>query len=260
MSERDDDFLSRWSRRKVEARDGGLNKKTKSPPMPEHKPGRMRTDPPALKEIAQEVEAEAGVTAEPELVREAALQPDQAPVPADDVSDTAPGTEDTATGAESEQKADPEAYENFDFESLNYASDYTQFMKKGVPEAVRRRALRMLWGSNPILANIDGLNDYDEDFTDAALAVKVLSSNYKPGLVHLTEEERNASYSEEARKAGPQPSDEEEQEEGGDDLDVEDSDVEDMEDDDATPGDVRTAATPEGDGGDKETPDSDDVA
>lgn len=261
MSERDNDFLSRWSRRKVEARGGGLSKKPESEPMPVHKPGRMRTDPPVPREVAEAAETE--VTAEPELVREAALQPDQAPVPADDAGSPDASAPDTsapdASAAEpgSEEAVDPDEYKNFDFDGLNYASDYTQFLKEGVPEAVRRRALRMLWGSNPILANIDGLNDYDEDFTDAALAVKVLSSNYKPGLGHLTEEERIASYSEEARKAGPQPDDEDEV---SDDLDVEDADVEDMDDDDESPDDVRSAAAPEGDGGDKDTPDKDDMA
>ncbi len=223
MSERDDDFLSRWSRRKVDARDGGLQKK---PVEPVHKPGRMRTDPPAPKEVDEATEA----VAEPELVREAALQPEQTPASAEDanVEETDP---------ESEEVADPEKFKDFDFDSLNYGSDYTQFMKKGVPEAIRKRALRKLWGSNPILANIDGLNDYDEDFTDAALAVKVLTSNYKPGLGYLTEEERNASYSEEARKAGPQPDDEGE---ASDDQGVEDADAEDMDESDE-PDDVRTA-------------------
>ena len=252
MSEGDNDFLSRWSRRKVEARSDGLSKK---PAEPVHKPGRMRTDPPKPKEADEAVEAnaDAEVIAEPELVREAALQPDQVPVP-EDTSATDAGNSETEP--EIEEDVDPESYENFDFDSLNYASDYTQFLKKGVPEAVRRRALRMLWGSNPILANIDGLNDYDEDFTDAALAVKVLTSNYKPGLGHLTEEERIASYSDEARKAGPQLDDEDEV---SDDLDVEDADVEDMDDDDEPSGDVRTAATPEGDGKASDTPDKDDT-
>jgi hypothetical protein len=37
-------------------------------------------------------------------------------------------------------------------------------MREGVPEALRNRALRKLWLSDPVLANLDGLNDYDEDF------------------------------------------------------------------------------------------------
>ncbi len=248
MSEGDNDFLSRWSQRKVEARDGGLQKKQDEPV---HKPGRMRTDPPmpkepVPKEVAPEGQADA---AEIELVQEAALQPDQAPVPADAST--------TDTGPEIDEAVDPKQYDDFDFDSLNYASDYTQFLKKGVPEAVRRRALRMLWGSNPILANIDGLNDYDEDFTDAALAVKVLSTSYKPGTGYLTEEERIASYSEEARKAGPQSGDEDEV---SDDLDAELSETEDMDDEDESPGDIRSTDATISDGGDEDTPDKDDIA
>jgi hypothetical protein len=84
---------------------------------------------------------------------------------------------------------DESAYADFDFDALDYNSDYTQFMEKDVPEMVRRRALRALWRSDPILANVDGLNDYDEDFTDAALVVENLASAYKPGKGYASEED-----------------------------------------------------------------------
>lgn len=48
-----------------------------------------------------------------------------------------------------------------DIESLTFDSDFTVFLRQGVPEAIKRRALRKLWSSNPVLANLDGLNDYD---------------------------------------------------------------------------------------------------
>jgi hypothetical protein len=51
-----------------------------------------------------------------------------------------------------------------DIDTLDKDSDYTVFMREGVPEALRNRALRKLWLSDPVLANLDGLNDYDEDF------------------------------------------------------------------------------------------------
>jgi hypothetical protein len=51
-----------------------------------------------------------------------------------------------------------------DIESLTYESDFTVFMAKGVPKALRNQALKTLWRSNPILANLDGLNDYDLDY------------------------------------------------------------------------------------------------
>ena len=231
MSERDNDFLSRWSRRKVEARDGDLQKKQ---PEPQHKPGRMRTEPPKPKDAAPLGEAGGEVP-----VERAAL-PEQ-------------GEPQATTGEAASDGADPSEaprvpsdWENFDFESLHYGSDYTQFMKKGVPEAVRRRALRMLWQSNPVLANIDGLNDYDEDFTDAAMVVKAFSSSYKVGSGYLTEEERLASYSEEARTVGSDAPDEEMPDADVDDAD--DMDVEDMEDGDDF-GDETRISQDESDGG-----------
>lgn len=67
-----------------------------------------------------------------------------------------------------------------DPDAIELGTDITGFMQKEIPELLRRRALRSLWKSNPVLAVLDGLNDYDEDFTNAAAtgAVKTL---YKVG-------------------------------------------------------------------------------
>lgn len=48
-----------------------------------------------------------------------------------------------------------------DIETLSYGSDFTVFLQQGVPELLRRQALRKLWRSDPVLANLDGLNDYE---------------------------------------------------------------------------------------------------
>jgi len=72
---------------------------------------------------------------------------------------------DDATDAEEHE---PHPAEGIDIDTLEYDSDFTVFMKDKVPKTLKRMALRKLWLSNPILANVDGLNDYDEDFTDAA--------------------------------------------------------------------------------------------
>ncbi len=50
-------------------------------------------------------------------------------------------------------------------EDLEPDSDYTPFMEAGVPEQLQRLALRKLWLSDPVLANVDGLVDYGEDFS-----------------------------------------------------------------------------------------------
>ena len=56
-----------------------------------------------------------------------------------------------------------------DIESLDKDSDYTPFMQEGVPDELKNLALRALWRSDPVLANLDGLNDYEENFKVAGL-------------------------------------------------------------------------------------------
>ena len=51
-----------------------------------------------------------------------------------------------------------------DVEELGAESDYRPFLQRTVTPALRRLALRRLWRSDPVFANLDGLNDYDEDF------------------------------------------------------------------------------------------------
>ena len=59
--------------------------------------------------------------------------------------------------------------------------DFAAFMKTGVPAALKRRALRRLWTLNPVLANVDGLVEYGEDYTDAATVVANLQTGYQVG-------------------------------------------------------------------------------
>ena len=49
-------------------------------------------------------------------------------------------------------------------DSLTKESDFTPFLADKVPEFIRRRALAVLWRSDPVLANLDGLNDYDLNY------------------------------------------------------------------------------------------------
>lgn len=66
-------------------------------------------------------------------------------------------------------------------DGMKKGDDFKPFMQKGVPGYLRKRALRTLWGSNPILANVDGLVDYGEDFTDAAMVPDVINTLYTVG-------------------------------------------------------------------------------
>ncbi|TYC48245.1 DUF3306 domain-containing protein [Rhodobacterales bacterium] len=86
--------------------------------------------------------------------------------------------------AELEQKSDAEILEELglpDPDTMTMEDDFKRFLVKTVPERLRRRALRRLWISNPVLANLDGLNDYDEDFTDIAVPEGGVRTAYQVG-------------------------------------------------------------------------------
>lgn len=191
MANRDDDFLARWSRRKADARQG-LTKK----PLSDVESGAQKADastrldnaPPPVPEVTAGADNVAAADPDMSFAEQLRMEESEPTIP----QNLTPAARDEEAGPDDEAYAE---FKDVDFAKLNYKTDYTRFMEKGVPEAVRKRALRALWSSNPILANIDGLNDYDEDFTDAALAVKgLLQTAYKPGTGYLTEEERLASY------------------------------------------------------------------
>jgi len=76
-----------------------------------------------------------------------------------------------------------------DIDSLDAGSDFSAFMKEGVPEELKSRALRKLWRVDPAFAHVDGLLDYDDDFTDAALVVEGLKTIYKVGKGMVSDED-----------------------------------------------------------------------
>lgn len=71
-----------------------------------------------------------------------------------------PGDEDAGGRAPAEVPEPPLP----DVATLGPGSDYRPFLDRRVAPEVRRLALRKLWRSDPRFANLDGLNDYDEDF------------------------------------------------------------------------------------------------
>lgn len=86
--------------------------------------------------------------------------------------------------AENEALSEQEVLEKYDLPSpdqIELGTDITGFLNKEIPEYLRRKALRGLWRSNPVLAVLDGLNDYDEDFTDAAFAGQTVKTIYQVG-------------------------------------------------------------------------------
>ncbi len=113
-----------------------------------------------------------------------------------------PPTETHAT-AEPDAEAQRRLVESLpDVDSLTEESDFTAFLQQGVPDELRQRALRKLWRLNPVFANLDGLNDYDLDYTDAAAVVENLKTAYRAGKGYLTPQEADEapSASAEARR------------------------------------------------------------
>lgn len=112
--------------------------------------------------------------------------------------------------AGTEAKDDAEILAELDLpdpDSLELGDEISGFMSKAVPDRLRRRALRRFWRLNPILANVDGLVDYGEDFTDAACVIENMQTTYQVGkgmLYHVQEMERQEAAAAEAA-ANPEP-------------------------------------------------------
>ena len=88
----------------------------------------------------------------------------------------------------SESEANRLAAEAIDLEKVEYGFDFSVFMKRGVPDVLRKKALKKFFNSNPVLANLDGLNDYDEDFNNPLHMV--YKSSWDVGRGFLTEAEK----------------------------------------------------------------------
>jgi len=62
------------------------------------------------------------------------------------------------------------------------------FFKEGVPDRLRQIALRRVWRLNPIIRFADAeINDYHEDFTDAATVIEGMETAYKVGKGYLSD-------------------------------------------------------------------------
>lgn len=151
--------LRRWSRLKT---DGDADTGDQPPPdVPATEEGYAAPDPHAMPGGA--------------AIRRGATVPAMASLVIDEVADDVVGAEedvadvsavDTAPAEDPPLTPEEEAIVKDlpPFESLTKDSDYTPFLADKVPEFIRRRALSILWRSDPVLANLDGLNDYDENF------------------------------------------------------------------------------------------------
>lgn len=86
-------------------------------------------------------------------------------------------------------------------ESLNGESDFTPFMREGVPEFIKKKAMRILWRANPLFSFRDEMNDYDEDYNVVHQIIDSSFGSYQVGRGHLSEEELQNMMPEEAKRA-----------------------------------------------------------
>lgn len=94
-----------------------------------------------------------------------------------------------AEAAKLEERPDEEILAELNLpepETLDSADAVRDFLNAEVPQRLKTRALRRLWRLNPMLANLDGLVDYGEDYTDAALVVENLQTVYQVGKGMMT--------------------------------------------------------------------------
>ncbi|NOD33731.1 MULTISPECIES: DUF3306 domain-containing protein [unclassified Ruegeria] len=111
-----------------------------------------------------------------------------------------------AQHAELEEKTDADILAELnlpDPDQLQAGDDVTGFMAKAVPDRLRRRALRRLWRLNPVLANVDGLVDYGEDYTDAACVIENLQTAYQVGKGMLAHVEALAASEDDTEEETP---------------------------------------------------------
>ena len=111
----------------------------------------------------------------------------------------------TALQVETEEKTDEQILEELglpDPDDMKEGDDFSAFLAAAVPQNLRRRALRRLWAVNPVLANLDGLIEYGEDYTDKATVIENLQTTYQVGkgmlehVMKLAEAEKEAEAGE----------------------------------------------------------------
>ena len=103
---------------------------------------------------------------------------------------------------------DQELLEKFklpDPEKIKKEKGLDLFFKDGVPDRLRQIALRRVWKLNPIIRFADAeINDYHEDFTDAATVIEGMQTAYQVGKGYLSEilkdEDKNSLDNEEDEK------------------------------------------------------------
>ena len=135
----------------------------------------------------------------------------------------------------------PEDLPNID--DLDSESDFTPFLKDGVPEELTRLALRKLWRSSPIYGFRDGLNEYDLDYSISETINAAVDTVYKVGKGMLSPEEEAAIDEEEATETAEALDTTPAQDEGADGAADAESDVDNHAQEEGKRGDATGPAT-----------------
>lgn len=112
------------------------------------------------------------------------------------------------TEAELAERSDEELLAELELaqpEDLDSPDAVREFLSSAVPQRLKTRALRRLWTLNPVLANLDGLIDYGEDFTDSATVIENLQTAYQVGkgmMAHIEELAKAQAEKEPVNKDG----------------------------------------------------------
>ncbi|MCF6305884.1 MAG: DUF3306 domain-containing protein [Rhodobacteraceae bacterium] len=110
--------------------------------------------------------------------------------------------------AELAEKTEAEVLAELDLpnpDRMQKGDDFSAFMKSTVPEALRNRALRKLWLSDPVLANVDMLVDYGEDFTGKGDVLGAIKTVYRVGKGMLKDEPEPAKPAINPEPISPEP-------------------------------------------------------
>lgn len=115
--------------------------------------------------------------------------------------DPAPAAHSAPAPASEAEKEDDPMKDLPSLESLTKDSDYSAFMREGVPEDVRGQALQKLWASEPAFREPFAFEMHMEDYNATFTPIDALKDTiYKVGRGFLTQEDIDAQSGEDKEK------------------------------------------------------------
>lgn len=116
--------------------------------------------------------------------------------------------EQAAQEAELAERSDEELLQDLGLpapEAIDNADTVRRYLRAALPQRLKQQALRRLWTMNPVLANLDGLVDYADDFTANASASENFRTSYQVGKGLLAHVEAMAASRDDAGKSSVKP-------------------------------------------------------